>query len=171
MVAIHIGKVFTQGYLLLLFFLVPPRWTVEPVDSNVAAGQEATLNCQAAGYPTPAITWKRAVGKLANKHRNTFNFLLVLLLGSQPGEYKDFLFEPNVQQQSNGSLTFKHISKENEGQYLCEGKNNIGTGVSKVIFLKVNGKNANDRSRLCGFIEVFFQHRRTSHRKRSRFKS
>lgn len=33
-----------------------------------------------------------------------------------------------------------HISKENEGQYLCEAKNNIGTGVSKVIFLKVNGK-------------------------------
>ncbi|XP_065168013.1 cell adhesion molecule Dscam1 isoform X4 [Atheta coriaria] len=108
-----------ERYGVPLTVNVPPRWTVEPVDSNVAAGQEATLNCQAAGYPTPAITWKRAVG-------------------SQPGEYKDFLFEPNVQQQSNGSLTFKHISKENEGQYLCEGKNNIGTGVSKVIFLKVN---------------------------------
>jgi hypothetical protein len=43
-----------------------------------------------------------------------------------------------VQQFQNGSLNFLHISKENEGQYLCEGKNNIGAGVSKVIFLKVN---------------------------------
>jgi len=61
-------------------------------------------------------------------------------LGEQPGEYKDFHYEPNVQQYQNGSLGFTHISKENEGQYLCEAKNNIGTGVSKVIFLRVNGK-------------------------------
>ena len=60
--------------------------------------------------------------------------------GEQPGEYKDFLFEPNVQQFQNGSLNFLHISKENEGQYLCEAKNNIGAGVSKVIYLKVNGE-------------------------------
>lgn len=62
-----------------------------------------------------------------------------LLLDEQPGEYKD-LFESNVQQYQNGSLNFTNISKDNEGQYLCEAKNNIGTGVSKVIFLKVNGK-------------------------------
>uniref|UniRef100_A0A6P7FJH3 Down syndrome cell adhesion molecule-like protein Dscam2 isoform X4 n=1 Tax=Diabrotica virgifera virgifera TaxID=50390 RepID=A0A6P7FJH3_DIAVI len=99
--------------------IVPPRWTVEPADSSVAAGQEAVIHCQADGYPKPIITWKKAVGE-------------------QPGEYKDFLFEPNVQQYQNGSLIFMHISKENEGHYLCEGKNNIGTGVSKVIHLRVN---------------------------------
>jgi hypothetical protein len=33
-----------------------------------------------------------------------------------------------------------HISKDSEGYYLCEAKNEVGTGVSKVIFLKVNGK-------------------------------
>lgn len=42
---------------------VPPQWTVEPVDTNVAAGQDATLHCQASGYPTPIITWKKAIGK------------------------------------------------------------------------------------------------------------
>ncbi|KAF7263584.1 hypothetical protein GWI33_001823, partial [Rhynchophorus ferrugineus] len=56
----------------------------------------------------------------------------------EPGEYKDFHYEPNVQQYQNGSLGFTHISKDSEGQYLCEAKNNIGTGVSKVIFLRVN---------------------------------
>lgn len=64
----------------------------------------------------------------------------IFLTEEQPGEYKDFLFQPNVQQYQNGSLSFLHISKENEGQYLCEAKNNIGAGVSKVIVLKVNGK-------------------------------
>lgn len=66
--------------------------------------------------------------------------LLTFFTGEQPGEYKDFHYEPNVQQYQNGSLGFTHISKENEGQYLCEAKNNIGAGVSKVIFLRVNGK-------------------------------
>ncbi|XP_049817554.1 Down syndrome cell adhesion molecule-like protein Dscam2 [Aethina tumida] len=108
-----------EKYVVPLTVNVPPRWTVEPSDSNVAAGQEAILHCQAEGYPKPVIIWKKAVGE-------------------QPGEYKDFLYEPNVQQYQNGSLNFMHISKENEGQYLCEAKNNIGTGVSKVIFLKVN---------------------------------
>lgn len=60
--------------------------------------------------------------------------------GQQPGEYKDFSYEPNVHQYQNGSITYLHISKNDEGHYLCEAKNNIGTGVSKVIFLKVNGK-------------------------------
>lgn len=60
-------------------------------------------------------------------------------IGSTPGEYKDFLYEPNVSLDANGTLHFKKITKEAQGHFLCEAKNNIGTGVSKVIFLKVNG--------------------------------
>nr|XP_022920801.1 Down syndrome cell adhesion molecule-like protein Dscam2 isoform X2 [Onthophagus taurus] len=108
-----------EKYVVPLTVNVPPKWTVEPADASVAAGQEASLHCQAEGYPAPVITWKKAVGQ-------------------QPGEYKDFLYEPKVHQYHNGTLKFEHVSKENEGHYLCEAKNNIGTGVSKVIFLKVN---------------------------------
>lgn len=61
-------------------------------------------------------------------------------VGSAPGEYKEFLYEPNVSLFSNGSLNFRKITKEAQGHFLCEAKNNIGAGVSKVIFLKVNGK-------------------------------
>jgi hypothetical protein len=63
-----------------------------------------------------------------------------LFAGTHPGEYKEFLYEPNVNFYRNGSLEFLHISKDSEGHYLCEAKNEVGTGVSKVIFLKVNGK-------------------------------
>uniref|UniRef100_A0A1B0DMD3 Ig-like domain-containing protein n=1 Tax=Phlebotomus papatasi TaxID=29031 RepID=A0A1B0DMD3_PHLPP len=71
------------------------------------------------GYPKPIITWKKAIG-------------------ASPGEYKDFLYEPNVVQYPNGTIHFKKITKESQGHFLCEAKNEIGSGVSKVIFLKVN---------------------------------
>jgi len=100
---------------------VPPRWVIEPTDTSVASGQDVVLNCQADGYPVPNVTWRKADG-------------------NNPGEYKDFLFEPNVKFYKNGSLEFTHIGKESEGQYVCEARNEIGTGVSKVVFLKVNGK-------------------------------
>ena len=45
------------------WFSVPPHWTVEPTDSNVASGQDVTLHCQADGYPLPSITWRKAVGQ------------------------------------------------------------------------------------------------------------
>ncbi|XP_049816620.1 Down syndrome cell adhesion molecule-like protein Dscam2 [Schistocerca nitens] len=109
----------SESFTVPLTVNVPPHWTVEPTDANVASGQDVTLHCQADGYPVPSITWRKAVG-------------------SHPGEYKEFLYEPNVNFYRNGSLEFLHISKDSEGYYLCEAKNEVGTGVSKVIFLKVN---------------------------------
>lgn len=61
------------------------------------------------------------------------------MIGDTPGEYKEFLFEPNVSLYPNGSLMFTRIGKESESHYLCEARNTIGSGVSKLIFLKVNG--------------------------------
>lgn len=109
----------SERYTVPLTVNVPPKWLVEPKDANVQADQDVTLDCQADGYPRPAITWKKAIG-------NT------------PGEYKDFLFEPNISLHTNGSLQFIKISKSSQGYFLCEAKNGIGSGVSKVIFLKVN---------------------------------
>jgi hypothetical protein len=40
----------------------------------------------------------------------------------------------------NGTLEFLHTSKANEGKYMCEAKNGISPGLSKVINLKINGK-------------------------------
>ena len=98
---------------------VPPKWVVEPKDMSIQSNQDILLNCQADGYPVPTITWKKAIG-------NT------------PGEYKDFLYEPDTLLMANGSLHFKKITKTSQSYFLCEAKNGIGSGVSKVIFLKVN---------------------------------
>lgn len=71
-------------------------------------------------------------------------------IGATPGEYKEFLYEPNVLLYGNGSLHFKRITKEAQGHFLCEAKNNIGAGVSKVIFLKVNGMCCTQNSHFFG---------------------
>ncbi|XP_014256768.1 Down syndrome cell adhesion molecule-like protein Dscam2 [Cimex lectularius] len=113
------NKAGSESFTVPLTVNVPPRWTIEPSDTNVILGYDITLDCQADGYPQPAIIWRKAVG-------------------DHPGEYKDFLYEPNINFYRNGSLEFSHISKESEGHYLCEAKNGIANGVSKVIFLKVN---------------------------------
>lgn len=70
------------------------------------------------------------------------NTIIGKAIGATPGEYKEFLYEPNVLLYGNGSLHFKKITKDAQGHFLCEAKNNIGAGVSKVIFLKVNGEMA-----------------------------
>ena len=111
----------SEKFTVPLTVNVPPKWLLEPKDASVQAGQDIVLDCQADGYPNPTITWKKAIG-------------------SAPGEYKDFLYEPNISLVSNGSLVFHKISKDSQGHFLCEAKNSIGAGVSKVIFLKVNGK-------------------------------
>ncbi|XP_063366960.1 cell adhesion molecule Dscam2 [Cydia amplana] len=109
----------SERFTVPLTVNVPPRWRLEPNDVAVAAGQDVTLQCQAEGYPKPIITWKKAVG-------NT------------PGEYKDFMFEGTSRVLENGSLVFERVAKDSEGHYLCEARNDIGAGLSKLIFLKVN---------------------------------
>ncbi|CAG9795734.1 unnamed protein product [Diatraea saccharalis] len=109
----------SERFTVPLTVNVPPRWRLEPNDVAVAAGQDVTLQCQADGYPKPTIMWKKAVG-------NT------------PGEYKDFMFEGSSRVLENGSLVFERVAKDSEGHYLCEARNDIGAGLSKLIFLKVN---------------------------------
>lgn len=65
--------------------------------------------------------------------------LLLYFLGTQPGEYKD-LSGVTTGIYSNGTIRFDHVKKGDEGSYLCEARNDVGSGLSKVVFLKVNGK-------------------------------
>ncbi|XP_057660489.1 cell adhesion molecule Dscam2 isoform X11 [Diorhabda carinulata] len=97
---------------------VPPRWILEPTDKAFAQGSDAVVECKADGFPKPTVTWKRATGV-------------------SPGDYKDFKpNNPDIKVE-DGTLTINNIQKTNEGYYLCEAVNGIGSGLSAVILISV----------------------------------
>ncbi|XP_037907266.1 Down syndrome cell adhesion molecule-like protein Dscam2 isoform X13 [Hermetia illucens] len=106
-------------YTASLQVKVPPRWVVEPTDVSVERNRHITLHCQAQGVPTPTIQWKKATG-------------------SKSGDYEDVRERPYTKLLSNGSLFLQHVKEDREGFYLCQAHNGIGTGIGKVIQLKVN---------------------------------
>lgn len=83
-----------------------------------------------------------------------YNTSCLILLGDTPGDYKDLKpNNPNVKVE-DGTLTIANIQKTNEGYYLCEAVNGIGSGLSAVILISVQGKtnkkNTLLRNILCG---------------------
>ncbi|OXA56219.1 Down syndrome cell adhesion molecule-like protein Dscam2, partial [Folsomia candida] len=67
-------------------------------------------------------------------------FLISPSPGMQPGDYKDILSPTGSSSPfANGTIRFDQVRKSDEGNYLCEARNDVGSGLSKVIFLKVNG--------------------------------
>ncbi|XP_076265881.1 Down syndrome cell adhesion molecule 1 isoform X14 [Rhynchophorus ferrugineus] len=107
-----------DGYSTRLDVNVPPRWILEPTDKAFAQGSDAAVECKADGFPKPVVTWKRATGV-------------------SPGDYKDFKpNNPDVKVE-DGTLMINNIQKTNEGYYLCEAVNGIGSGLSAVILISV----------------------------------
>ncbi|XP_044270324.1 Down syndrome cell adhesion molecule-like protein Dscam2 isoform X46 [Tribolium madens] len=108
----------TTSYSADLLVNVPPRWILEPTDKAFAQGSDAAVECKADGFPKPVVTWKRATGV-------------------SPGDYKDFKpNNPDIKVE-DGTLTINNIQKTNEGYYLCEAVNGIGSGLSAVIQISV----------------------------------
>ncbi|XP_049544462.1 Down syndrome cell adhesion molecule-like protein Dscam2 isoform X1 [Anopheles darlingi] len=108
----------TEGHQSLLVN-VPPRWVVEPTDVSVERNRHIMLHCQAQGVPVPTILWKKATG-------------------SKSGDYEEVRERPYTKLLANGSLLLQHVKEDREGFYLCQANNGIGTGIGKVIQLKVN---------------------------------
>nr|XP_017031916.1 Down syndrome cell adhesion molecule-like protein Dscam2 isoform X19 [Drosophila kikkawai] len=107
----------TTTYGVDLTVNVPPRWILEPTDKAFAQGSDAKVECKADGFPKPQVTWKKAVG-------------------DTPGEYKDLKKSDNIRVEE-GTLHIDNIQKTNEGYYLCEAINGIGSGLSAVIMISV----------------------------------
>lgn len=63
----------------------------------------------------------------------------MFVLGDTPGDYIDLKpNNPNIKVE-DGTLTINNIQKTNEGYYLCEAVNGIGSGLSAVILISVQG--------------------------------
>lgn len=69
--------------------------------------------------PTPTIVWKKATG-------------------SKSGEYEELRERAYTKILSNGTLLLQHVKEDREGFYLCQASNGIGSGIGKVVQLKVN---------------------------------
>ncbi|KAL3284947.1 hypothetical protein HHI36_019078 [Cryptolaemus montrouzieri] len=98
---------------------VPPRWLVEPMDVSVERKRHVALHCQAQGVPTPTVVWKKATASKSGDYEEVRDHMYTKLLG-------------------NGTLLLQHVKEDREGYYLCQADNGIGTGIGKVIQLRVN---------------------------------
>lgn len=64
----------------------------------------------------------------------------MLFSGEQPGDYVSLESGPRLIISGNGSVLIRTVDPSHEGHYTCQASNGIGSGLSKVIFLRVNGK-------------------------------
>ena len=60
--------------------------------------------------------------------------------GGKSGEYEELRERPYTKILGNGTLLLQHVKEDREGFYLCQASNGIGTGIGKVVELKVNCK-------------------------------
>ncbi|KAL0115399.1 hypothetical protein PUN28_010725 [Cardiocondyla obscurior] len=111
---------FTSHRSVEVRVLVPPRWTVEPIDQNAVVGHGVSIACQAEGFPIPTVTWKQSIGET-------------------PGEYRELGYgTEGAGVARNGSLVIPRVSRDHAGFYLCQASNGIGPGLSKLIRLTVH---------------------------------
>ncbi|KAH8408036.1 hypothetical protein KR222_011729 [Zaprionus bogoriensis] len=100
------------NYTAELQVRVPPRWSYEPMDMAIILGNTISINCEANGYPIPAITWFKGQGKALKE------------------------FKPLTMR--NNSLLLNLATDNDEGYYMCQANNEIGAGLKKIIHVNVN---------------------------------
>nr|XP_021002533.2 Down syndrome cell adhesion molecule-like protein Dscam2 [Parasteatoda tepidariorum] len=113
------NKVGTGSYSTRMVVRVPPRWILQPKDTSAIAGQPAKIDCQADGVPQPHVRWKVSTNGMADLFKTIVSSSYIHIL-------------------VNGSLNFRSVEKSDEGAYLCEANNGVGTGLSTVVNLKVH---------------------------------
>ncbi|KAJ8949300.1 hypothetical protein NQ318_006725 [Aromia moschata] len=77
----------------------------------------------------------RLTAHRANQSRFTQEFIC---LASKSGDYEEVRDHMYTKLLGNGTLLLQHVKEDREGYYLCQADNGIGTGIGKVIQLRVN---------------------------------
>ncbi|XP_076350073.1 cell adhesion molecule Dscam1-like isoform X2 [Tachypleus tridentatus] len=107
------------NYSSPLIVNAPPRWKIEPTDLAIVTGSSTILHCQALGRPEPRVIWKKSTGELSN-------------------QYNTIISGARVQTLVNGSLVIHQVEQEDEGRYMCEAGNGVGSTISTVFKLSVH---------------------------------
>ncbi|XP_053408969.1 cell adhesion molecule DSCAM-like isoform X3 [Mercenaria mercenaria] len=111
----------STNFTAFLHVDVPPRWVVEPEDTFVIRQKSVFLDCHATGIPEPRITWSENKGGFPPKY--------AALDLNRTDHYRVF---------ENGTLQIISAAEDDDGHYLCTADNQIGHGISKIIYLKVH---------------------------------
>ena len=136
------GRVVITIYEKLSIVLtVPPKWIISPTDTEAIVGENVMINCAASGQPR--VWWERAekISSTDLRQQSVHQSFRVVISNS------------HMHTLENGSLHIKDVTEDDEGVYLCQANNGVGTGLSKVVTLKVNGK---DRQLYIYIFEVLF---------------
>lgn len=102
------------------------------------------ITCRADGFPHPKVIWKRAIDELSSEYHE-FSIKMNGNDGDAGGGAGNSATAAasasrGIDVFTNGTLSIRKITKDNEGSFMCQASNGIGAGLSKLIFLKVHGK-------------------------------
>jgi hypothetical protein len=82
-----------------------------------------------------------------------------IFTGEQSGDYITLESGPRLVISGNGSVLIRTVDPSHEGHYTCQASNGIGSGLSKVIFLRVNGEYIHNHSRdICNYRYNFYNY-------------
>ncbi|KAH9415900.1 hypothetical protein DERP_000394 [Dermatophagoides pteronyssinus] len=128
-------------YSIVVKVNVPPKWKIPPTDTEAIQGQNVVIDCSASGEPR--IWWERAHDKSSSLA--TSSKLSSSSIGPADGEpasivhfFRTVVSNSHMHTLENGSLMIRDVSEEDSGVYLCQANNGVGSGLSKVITLKVH---------------------------------
>lgn len=70
-----------------------------------------------------------------------YTHLSIYITGEPSDEYRDLSYSKSdgIETYANGTLYIQSVTQSHEGYFLCQAKNEIGAGLSKLIRLTVHG--------------------------------
>ncbi|KAG8173213.1 hypothetical protein JTE90_023106 [Oedothorax gibbosus] len=108
----------SDQYTSILKVTAPPIWKVEPTDLHTQEGASEVIYCEASGVPQPEIKWIKG----GEEQRGD-------VITTDPGS--------NLKVLPSGTLSFNKVESSMNGMYTCIADNNLGTVLSKSIFVSV----------------------------------
>ena len=99
------------------------------MDTEAIVGQDIVMDCAASGQPR--VWWE--------KSESTSVYVGSDGQSSHLQSFRTVVSNSHMHSLENGSLIIKDVNQEDQGLYLCQANNGVGTGLSKVVNLKVHG--------------------------------
>lgn len=120
-----------------------------PKDIEAIEGQNIAIDCSATG--DSRVWWERAYEKSLSPPMHSKSTLSLMKNGGNHNiskqqqsptmnHFRTVVSNSHIHTAENGSLIFRDIHYDDSGTYLCQANNGVGSGLSKVIKLKVHGK-------------------------------